>query len=142
VEYQTMLAWVKAHAPRPAATDPEVTKLHLYPPRRVGRTPQAANPRRSGICWWQRTGCHRWLRFDLDDGVLSVNRDGLVTTVGKGQAALMVRFEGQAEIAQFVNPYSDKVEPAGWQKSITSSMSWRQPFRELGIEPLAAVRRL
>ena len=38
VEYQTMLAWVKAHAPKPAATDPEVTKLHLYPPRRVGQT--------------------------------------------------------------------------------------------------------
>ena len=38
VEYQTMLAWVKAHAPKPAATDPEVMKLHLYPSRRVGQT--------------------------------------------------------------------------------------------------------
>jgi len=37
VEYQTMLAWVKAHTPRPAPTDPEVTKLYVYPSRRVGQ---------------------------------------------------------------------------------------------------------
>jgi hypothetical protein len=137
VEYQTMLAWVQAHAPKPAATDPEVTKLHVFPSRRVGQAGLKQQLRvEAEYAGGKRKDVTALARFDsMDDGVLAVNREGLVTTVGKGQAALMVRFEGQAEIAQFVVPYADKVELAGWQNHNVVDELAAAKFRELGIEP-------
>jgi hypothetical protein len=134
VEYQTMLAWVKAHAQ--TAAQIEVTKP-TYPSRRVGQTGLKQQIRvEAEYAGGKRKDVTALARFDsMDDGVLSVNRDGLVTTVGKGQGALMVRFEGQAEIAQFVVPYADKVELAGWQNHNFVDELAAAKFRELGIEP-------
>jgi hypothetical protein len=75
-------------------------------------------------------------RFDsMDDGVLSVTEGGLVTTVGQGQAAVMIRYEGQADICLFVVPYAEKVELAGWQNNNFIDELAAAKFRELGIEP-------
>ena len=57
------------------------------------------------------------------------------TAIGQGQAPVMVRFEGQAEIATFAIPYSQSVKLAGWNNKNFVDELASAKFRELGIEP-------
>jgi hypothetical protein len=137
VEYQTILAWIRSGAPPPKETDPTVTKLHVFPKERVGQTGLIQQIRvEAEYSDGKRRDVTPLARFDsMDDGVLSVMRDGLVTTVGKGQAAVMIRYEGQADISLFVVPYAEKVELASWQNNNVVDELAAAKFRELGIEP-------
>lgn len=137
VEYQTLLAWIRAHTPRPKDDDPQVTRLHVFPPRRLGSVGQKQQLRvEAEYSKGKRKDVTALARFDsMDDGVLSVSRDGQVAVNGKGQAAVMVRFDGQAEISQFVIPYAEQVPLVGWQNNNFVDELAAAKFRELGIEP-------
>src|SRR5262249_7912393 len=77
-----------------------------------------------------------WAKFDsMDEGVLAVNSDGLVRTVGKGQGAAMARFAGQAAVATYVVPFAETVELAGWVDHNFIDRLAAAKFREIGIPP-------
>jgi hypothetical protein len=137
VDYQILLAWLKSGAPGPAKDEPEVTRMNLFPKERVGQVGMSQQLRvEAEYADGSRRDVTAWARYDsLDDGVLSVTREGLMTAVGRGQAAVMVRFEGQADISLVVVPYADKVELAGWQNNNFIDELAAAKFRELGIEP-------
>ncbi|MDX1946832.1 MAG: DUF1553 domain-containing protein [Pirellulaceae bacterium] len=137
VDYQVLVAWLRAGAPGPAKTENEVTKLTVFPTLRVGQIGLSQQLR---VIAEYADGSKRdvtaWAKYDsMDDGMLAVSPSGLVTTIGKGQAPIMVRFEGQAEISLFVIPYAEKVELAGWQNNNFIDEHAAVKFRELGIEP-------
>ena len=137
VEYQTLLAWIQGGAPGPVKDEAEVVKLHVYPLRRIGQPGMSQQLRAiAEYADGRRRDVTALARYDsLDDGVLTVSGTGLVTTVGKGQAAAMIRYEGQAETSLFVAPYADTVELAGWQNQNFIDEHAAAKFRELGIEP-------
>jgi hypothetical protein len=137
VDYQILRAWLAGGAPAPKKTDPTVVQITVTPPLRVG---QAGLTQQLQIEAEYSDGARRDVtasaRYDsLDDGVVSVNSSGHVSAVGKGQAAVMVRFEEQAAIALFVIPYSDRTSLAGWQSQNVVDELAAEKFRELGIEP-------
>ena len=77
-----------------------------------------------------------WSRFDsMDEAMLGVTPTGIVTATGRGQATVMVRYEGQAEIAMVVIPYADSVDLAGWQNNNFVDELASAKFQELGIAP-------
>jgi hypothetical protein len=137
VDYQILLAWLKSGAPGPQKDDARPVALSVTPPQRIGAQGLKQQLRveaeySSGLC----RDVTAWAKFDsLDDGVVRVTPAGLVTSAGKGQAAVMVRFEGLATTAEFVIPYSDRVELAGWQNNNFIDEHAAAKFRELGIEP-------
>ena len=137
VEYQVLLAWIAGGAPAPAKDEAEVTRLHVFPARRVGQVGMSQQLRvEAEYTDGKRRDVTAWAKFDsLDDGVLAVTPAGRVTTVSKGQAPVMIRYEGQAEISLFVVPYGDKVELSGWQNQNFVDELAAAKFRELGIEP-------
>jgi hypothetical protein len=142
VEYRTLLAWITAGAPPPAKDEPEVTRLAVFPVRRVGQVGMSQQLRvEAEYADGTRRDVTALAKFDsLDDGVIGVTPQGFVTTVGKGQAAVMIRYEGQAETSLFVVPFSDNpsgsaVELAGWQNQNFIDELAAAKFRELGIEP-------
>lgn len=137
VDYQILLAWLTAGAPAPDPQGPKVTGLEVWPKHRVGKT---GLKQRLRVEATYSNGLKRdvtpWAKFDsMDEGVLQVDRDGLVRTHGQGQAPVMVRFEGQAQIAMFVVPYAESVQLAGWQNQNFVDELAATKFRELGIEP-------
>jgi hypothetical protein len=137
VDYQILLAWIAGGAPAPRKNDPEVVKLTVTPPLRVG---QGGLAQQLQVVAEYSDGKRRDVtasaRYDsLDDGVVSVASSGHVTAVGKGQAAVMVRFEGQAAIGMFVIPYAEQVSLAGWKSNNFIDELAVEKFRELGIEP-------
>lgn len=137
VEYQVLQRWLALGAPKPAADAPIVTALQITPPRRVGPvglTQQLRVEARYG------NGVTRDVtalaRFDsTDEGVVRVTADGLVTAVGRGQGAALVRFDGQAEIATIVVPYGPAAELTGWTDFNFIDRLAAAKFRELGIPP-------
>jgi hypothetical protein len=139
VDYQMLVAWIRGGAAAPAKAENMVTKLHVFPKERLGTVGMSQQLRvEAEYADGQRHDVTHWAKFDsLDDGIANVTREGLVTTIGKGQGGVMIRFEGQADTTLFVIPYADKVELAGWQNNNQVDELAANKFRELGIEPSA-----
>lgn len=135
VDYQILASWVAAGAPGPKADSPKLTKLIVTPNRRVGETGYKQQLQVQAVYNNGKTrDVTAWAKFDsMDEGVVSVNSTGVATTTGKGQAPVMVRFDGQAEIAMFVVPYAPSVELVGWVDNNFVDTHAAAKFRELGI---------
>ncbi|MCA9177020.1 MAG: DUF1553 domain-containing protein [Planctomycetales bacterium] len=75
-------------------------------------------------------------KFDsMDDGVLSVDEDGVVQVHGKGQAAVMIRFEGQTAVSMFVSPFAREVTLDAWPDDNVVDRYAMAKFRQLGLKP-------
>ncbi len=137
VDYELLKAWIADGAPKPDPKTATVTKLSVFPAKRVGR---AGLKQQLRVEATYSDGATRdvtsWAKYDsMDDGLLAVNADGQVTVIGQGQAPVMVRFEGQAETSLFVIPYRDSVELVGWTNNNFVDEHASAKFKELGIDP-------
>ena len=138
-DYNALVSWIAAGAPGPSSKSPKVTRLEVTPQERVavpGETQQLQ------VIAHYSDDSHRDVtaltQFDsMDEALLSVNEDGLVQVLGRGQAPVMVRFGDFAEICTFVVPYADSIELAGWENQNFVDELASAKFRELGIEPSA-----
>lgn len=137
VDYQMLVAWIRGGAPKPRDQAPKVTKLFVWPAQRLGTVGMNQQLRVDATYSNGETrDVTAWARFDsMDDGVLNVSPAGVVRTIGKGQAPVMVRFEGQAAISVFVVPFGTAPQLAGWSNHNFVDELASQKFRELGIEP-------
>jgi hypothetical protein len=136
-EYQTLAAWIASGAPGPGQSDPQVTRIVATPGRRIS-VPRATQQLRVEAFYSDgtRRDVTALAKFDsMDEGVLGVSGDGVVTINGKGQGSVLVRFEGQAETCLFMVPYSAHVELTGWKNQNFVDELASAKFRELGIEP-------
>jgi hypothetical protein len=136
-DYQLFAAWVGAGCPEPKADAAKVTKLKVFPNRRVVAVGNSQQIRVEAL--WsdgRTTDVTHWAKFDsLDDGVVGVTPAGLSTTVGPGQGSVMVRFEGQADICLVTVPYAPTVDLAGWTNHNFVDELAAAKFTELGIPP-------
>jgi Protein of unknown function (DUF1549)/Protein of unknown function (DUF1553) len=137
VYYNTLVAWIEAGAPAPQANAPTVTELDVFPPHRIV-SPDDIQQLQVIAHYSDDTtrDVTHLAKFDsMDDAVLSVTPEGRVRVEGKGQAPIMVRFEGQADVAMFVSPYGPAAELTDWQNNNFVDELAANKFRELGIEP-------
>jgi hypothetical protein len=137
-DHELLLAWLAQGASGMDKDAPTVTQLDVLPKRRVS-TPDETQQLRVVASY--SDGSSRdvtaWCKFDSsDDGVVAVTTDGKATAVGRGQANVMARFEGHAQITMFVIPYADSIELAGWENKNFVDELAANKFRELGIEPV------
>ena len=139
VDYRILKSWIQRGAPGPAAGVPKVTGLEVTPRRRVGAVKMTQQLRvEATYSDGTKRDVTTWAKFDtMDEALLSVTREGLVTAIDKGQAPIMVRFEGQARISMFVVPYSDSFQLVGWKSNNLIDELAAKKFTELGIEPSA-----
>ncbi|MCP4173251.1 MAG: DUF1549 domain-containing protein [Fuerstiella sp.] len=135
--YRTFVAWINSGAPGPDSDAPTVTKLFTFPRQRIA---ELADTQQLRVVAEYSDGTARdvtrWARFDsTDDAVLSVTKTGQVTVEGRGQAPVMVRFEGHTDIAMFISPYSATPNIIDWKSNNFVDESALQKFQELGIAP-------
>lgn len=137
VDYQILERWLGGGAPPPAAKEPKVVSLRVWPPRRVGSLGFTQQLQVLASYDNGRTRDVTALaRFDsMDEGVLRVTPSGQVATVGRGQGVALARFEEQAEIATFVVPYAGSVDLTGWVDNNFIDRHAAAKFREIGISP-------
>ncbi|MCA9246840.1 MAG: DUF1553 domain-containing protein [Planctomycetales bacterium] len=137
VDYQILAAWLAAGAAPPEADEPEVTELVVFPLEYRGSEGQRLQLRVEAVYDdGQRRDVTAWANFDtLDEAVAVVNGDGQVSLAGRGQAAVMVRFEGETAVSTLVVPYRDAPSLEDWQPRNFIDELAADKFRELGIEP-------
>ncbi|MCS7271271.1 MAG: DUF1549 and DUF1553 domain-containing protein, partial [Gemmataceae bacterium] len=107
-EYAHLLQWLADGAPGPTGKDPAVVQLEVFPPRRV-MTPGEQQQLAVTALWsdGRRQDVTRLTQFDsLNEGVARVTPQGLVTAQGQGETHIMIRFGGQAAVAQITLPYA------------------------------------
>jgi VCBS repeat-containing protein len=136
VDYQILRQWIAGGAPatgNPAA----LAELEVWPVRRVGPVGMTQQLR---VVARYSDGKSRdvtsWAKFDsTEEGVVRVSPQGCFEAVGRGQGAVMVRFEGHARISQVVVPNSDAVHLTDWKDHNFIDRLARGKFEELGIAP-------
>ncbi len=107
-EYETLRRWMEDGAPEPPAKEATVTKLDVFPAKRV----MAANDLQqlAVTAIWsdgRREDVTPLAQFDaLNDAVASVTANGLVTAKAAGETHVMIRFMGQATVAQTTIPFA------------------------------------
>ena len=107
-DYRRFKQWLEDGVPEPAADDPVVTKLEVYPPSRV-MVPGEPQQLAVTATWsdGRREDVTATAQFDaLNDAVAAVTPQGLVTAKDVGETHVMVRFGGQAAVAQVTLPFA------------------------------------
>jgi hypothetical protein len=107
-EYNLLKHWLEDGAPPPAATDPAVTAIEVWPARRVmvpGEEQQIIV--RASWSDGRVEDVTNTAQYDaLNDSVASVAASGLVTAKSRGETHIMIRFGGQATVFQVTLPYA------------------------------------
>lgn len=135
-DYNVLLTWIRNGAPGPLKESAEVAAVEIYPQRGIYDLQQTQQLRvvASYSDGTTRDVTH-WAKYDsLDDGVVTVSEDGLVTVEGLGQASILVRFENFAQNAIFMAPYGEP-QLADWQSNNFIDEQAAAKFTQLGIEP-------
>ena len=107
--YRTLVTWLQQGAPGPNPADPAVTQIAVAPAERILH--KGAGTQRLSVRATFSDGTTRDVTADtrlttLNDGVAACTPDGLLTPIGKGQTAIMARYNGQATIATVIVPFS------------------------------------
>ncbi len=105
--YQLLTLWLEQGAPGPRDDDPRVVDLKVYPERRLM---EAGQEQRLAVIATSSDGSERDVtdsaRFDtLNEGVATIRPGGLAKTVGRGEANIMVRYQGRAAMARLTVPF-------------------------------------
>jgi Protein of unknown function (DUF1553)/Protein of unknown function (DUF1549) len=107
-EYNLLKQWLGDGAPEPGPRDPGVTGLEVWPAKRV-MTAGESQQLLIRATWsdGRVEDVTATTQLDaLNDAVASVTPTGLITAKAKGETHVMVRFGGQATVAQVTVPYA------------------------------------
>ncbi|MCS6858805.1 MAG: DUF1549 and DUF1553 domain-containing protein [Abditibacteriales bacterium] len=136
-EYQVLREWIAAGCPGPKATDPQVVKLEVFP---AERTMSLNDTQRLVVRATYERGIvedvtHKALLSTNNDGIATVSPDGVVTAVGKGFTAIMVRYQGQANVCRVAVPYAkiDKYPPLPQNNFVDALVI--DKWKKLGLLP-------
>jgi len=106
--YRLLVDWIAGRMPAPQPTDPGVAALEVVPPVRTLPVGQKQRFR----VWARFTdGTRRDVSpetlFSGNDGTVArVTPDGEATVVGKGEAAVLVRYRDRVATASVISPFS------------------------------------
>jgi hypothetical protein len=136
-EFTYFKRWLEDGAPEPSLKDPEATKLEVWPARRI-MVPGEQQQILVKATWkdGRTEDVTATAQFDtLNDGVASVTPGGLVTAKARGETHIMVRFMGQATVAQVTLPYTklDKYPDVARNNFIDDKLIAK--WKDLGLVP-------
>jgi hypothetical protein len=137
VDHRILMSWIAGGAPGPDAKAPKLAALHVEPARRIGA--EGFTQQLRVVASYDNSATRdvtRWAKYDsTDEGVVGVTPTGQYRTVGVGEGAVMVRFDGQAVIANVVVPGSGVADLSGWKDQNFIDHFAAAKFRETGLTP-------
>jgi len=107
-EYERLKRWIEDGVPEPKRDDPLVTGLEVWPKHRT-MVPGEQQQILVKATWQDghSEDVTAVAQFDtLNDGVVGVSPEGLMTAKDKGETHVMIRFCGQATVVQATLPYA------------------------------------
>jgi hypothetical protein len=106
--YTLLKQWLEDGAPEPAAKDSTVTGIEVTPAKRV-LLPGEQQQIMVRATWsdGRSEDVTSTAQYDtLNDAVAAITPAGLITAKARGETHIMIRFGGQATVAQVTAPYS------------------------------------
>lgn len=136
-EYEVIAAWIANRAPGLVKNEPEVVDLTVSPLERVYKLEDHQQLRVvAHISDGTTRDVTQCCKYDsLGDGVAHVAPDGYVKIVGQGQAAIMVRYQGQAKVSHIISPYATNVDLAGFVPANFVDEKVKSRWQRLGLKP-------
>jgi hypothetical protein len=142
--FQILKRWLEDGAPEPSAGDPSVTKIEVWPAKQI-MSPSESQQLLVTATWsdGRREDVTATAQFDtLNDGVAAITPTGIVTAKERGETHIMVRFGGQATVAQVTLPYAaenrgDKPLGSPFSKNNFIDEKLVAKWRDLGLSPSA-----
>ena len=111
LEYQVLSEWIAAGAPGPRDDDPKVVELDIYP--RSATLDPGAKQRlvvRAKYSNGRTADVSRWVKYSSTDAaVAEVSGDGVVTMVGRGEAAITAAFATSVLYSRLTVPYDNEI---------------------------------
>ena len=137
LDYQLVRRWISAGSKPSKMSDIAVSHLTVFPEQRVC---QPRDEQQLRVVAEYSDGSSRDVTalamYDsIDVGVAQVSRSGQVTAAGRGQTAIMVRYEGQAAISTFVVPYAGQPSTDAWQSENYVDELAAAKFADIGLQP-------
>lgn len=107
-DYRILQTWLREGAHGPSNNDPIVQKVEVFPSE---RTLRPGEKQTLVVRATYSDGLVRdvtpWVRLNtLNDGIATVSTEGVVTAVGRGETAIMVRFGGEAAVVRITVPFA------------------------------------
>lgn len=136
-EYDQMLDWLEAGAPGTTKADPHVVSMKVTPEQRIYTEGDAQQLRVVATCddGTTRDVTHLALYDSMGEGVATVDQHGLVSAVGPGQAAIMVRFQGQAKVSMAMQPYRTDADLSDFVVKNFIDEEVKKHWQQLGVIP-------
>ncbi len=140
-QYDTLLQWIQNGAPAPQPDEPSVVDLTVTPAECVSEKGRSQQLR---VVAQYDDGTladvtHLALYDSMGEGVAAVDSRGLVSIVGPGQAAMMVRFQGQAKVAMVLVPFGEAAVATAPLADFTPNNfldeTIRQHWQRLNVQP-------
>ena len=136
-DHQVLTTWLKAGAPAPKSDEPEVVDLTISPAEQVYRVDE--NQQLRVVAHYSDNTTRDvtlTAKYDtLSEGIATVTEDGDITVVGQGQAAVMVRYEGQAKVSHVLSPFKENVDLVSFQPKNFVDEHIKARWKRLGIQP-------
>jgi len=134
--YRLVTLWLEQGAPGPRADDPRVVGLKVFPEHSLLEPGQEQH---LAVLASLGDGSERDVtsdaRFDtLNEGVATVRPSGVAKTVGKGEANIMVRYQGQAAMARLTVPFA-RLKSFDFPTQNIIDVKVAAKWRELGLTP-------
>ncbi len=136
-EYETIRRWLEDGAPEPEPKETTVTALEVFPQARV-MAPQDQQQIVVTAVWsdGRREDVTPLVQFDaLNDAVASITPQGLVTAKSAGETHIMIRFMGQATIAQITLPFAKITDYPSIPANNFIDEKLIAKWKELGLTP-------
>lgn len=114
LEYRIIAEWIAAGTPPPTSKDKEVIALEVFP-QRVRTKPGAGQQLvvRAKYSDGSMDDVTRWVKYSSsNEGVATVDDNGLVKINGYGQAAITLWYNSRVLYSTFVSPFPNEVDPA------------------------------
>ena len=135
-DHTVLRSWLVAGAPA-ASVEPELIDLTVFPAERVYRVDQHQQLRVVAH-YSDKTSRDVTLtaKYDsLSEGVATVGEGGNITAIGKGQAAVMIRYAGQAAVSNVISPYAENVVASDFKPNNFIDKKVKARWKRLGIRP-------
>jgi len=136
-EYARIRQWLEDGAPAPKPTDARVTQLEVFPAARVMQPGEQQQLAVTAV--WSdgtRQDVTATTQFDaLNDGVAAVTREGLVMAKAPGETHIMIRFGGQATVAQITLPFARLEAFPDFPTNNFIDTKLAAKWKELGLTP-------
>jgi hypothetical protein len=112
--YRTLVEWIGARAPGPAAEEAAVSRLEVLPGDRELRPGERQQLLVRAHYHGGRVRDVTWLAqfFSNDETIVSVKPDGLAKALRPGETSVRVHFMGQVEVIRFTMPFPDEIAAA------------------------------